>query len=65
MSPRTSSIVQVIFYHLRSAEIFREFKNNFIRITCPCDLYPLTPHFYIVKLGCTEVFVFSYFSSNT
>ena len=22
-----------------------------IRITCPCDLYPLTPHFYIAKLG--------------
>ena len=20
-----------------------------IRITCPCDLYPLTPHFYIKK----------------
>ena len=23
----------------------------FIGITCPCDLYPLTPNFYIVKLG--------------
>ena len=22
-----------------------------IRITSPCDLYPLSPHFYIVKLG--------------
>ena len=29
-----------------------------IRITCPCDLYPLTPHFYIVKLGFTGVFIF-------
>ena len=28
----------------------------YIRITCPCDLYPLTPHFYIVKLGCTGVY---------
>ena len=27
-------------------------------ITCPCDLYPLTPHFYIVKLGCTGVYIF-------
>ena len=22
-----------------------------IMITCPCNVYPLTPHFYIVKLG--------------
>ena len=28
-----------------------------IRITCPCDLYPLTPHFYIVKLGFTGVYI--------
>ena len=31
---------------------------KFIRITCPCDLYPLTPHFYIVKLGFTGVYIF-------
>ena len=29
-----------------------------IRITCPCDLYPLTPHFYVVKLGFTGVYIF-------
>ena len=29
----------------------------FIRITCPCDLYPLTPHFYIVKMGFTGVYI--------
>ena len=29
-----------------------------IRITSPCDLYPLTPQFYIVKLGCTGVYIF-------
>ena len=28
-----------------------------IRKTCPCDLYPLTPHFYIVKLGFTGVYI--------
>ena len=22
-------------------------------ITCPCNVYPLTPHFYIVKFGFT------------
>ena len=27
-------------------------------ITCPCNVYPLTPHFYIVKLGFTGVFIF-------
>ena len=30
----------------------------FIRITCPCDLYPLAPHF-IVKLGFKGVYIFS------
>ena len=34
-----------------------------IRITCPCNVYPLTPHFYIVKLGFAGVYIFSYFCS--
>ena len=25
--------------------------------TCPCNLHPLTPHFYIVKLGFTGVYI--------
>ena len=29
----------------------------FIRITRPCVLYPLASHIYIVKLGCTEVYI--------
>ena len=29
--------------------------------TSPCDVYPLTPHFYIVKLGFTWVYFFSLF----
>ena len=40
-------------------------RSRLIRITCPCDIYPLTPHFYIVKLGFTGVFIFSYFCSKT
>ena len=28
-----------------------------IRIICPLDLYPLAPHFYIVKLGFTGVYI--------
>ena len=27
-------------------------------ITCPCNVYPLTPHFYIVKLEVTGVYIF-------
>ena len=29
----------------------------FIMITSPCKVYPLTPHFYIVKLGFTGVYI--------
>ena len=32
-----------------------------IRITCPCIEHPLTPHFYIVKLGFTRVYIFFLF----
>ena len=28
-------------------------------ITCPCNENPLTPHFYIVKLGFTGVYIIS------
>ena len=45
-----------------------------LRVTNPCNLYPLIPHFYIVKLGYTGVYFFlikllcliilSYFFSN-
>ena len=26
-------------------------------ITCPCNVYPLTSHFYIGKVGLTEVYI--------
>ena len=32
-----------------------------IMLTCPYNVYPLTPHFYIVKLGFTRVFIFFLF----
>ena len=32
--------------------------------TCPCYEHPLTPHFNIVKLGFTRVYIFSYFCSK-
>ena len=34
-------------------------------LTSPCNVDPLTPHFYIVKLGFTGVFIFSYFCCKT
>ena len=32
-----------------------------IRKTCPCNVYPLEPHFYIVKLGYGVVYLFFLF----
>ena len=34
---------------------------GFITIACPCNEYPLIPHFYIVKLGNTGVYLFFFF----
>ena len=30
--------------------------GDIIMLTCPCNVDPLTPHFYIVKLGVTAVY---------
>ena len=35
-----------------------------IRITCPCNEQPLTPHFYIEKVGFTRVYMFFLFCSK-
>ena len=32
-----------------------------IRKTCPCNVYPLEPYFYIVKLGYAGVYLFFLF----
>ena len=37
-------------------ETFLE-NNQVIMLTCQCNKGPLTSHFYIVKLGCTWVFI--------
>ena len=34
---------------------------HFIRKTCPCNVYPLEPHFYIAKLGYAGVYLFFLF----
>ena len=36
-------------------------KNNAITKTCPCNVNPLEPHFYIVKLGFAGVCLFFLF----
>ena len=42
-----------------------EFYGNkmciYIKITFPCNIYPLLPHFYIAKLGYKGVYLFSLF----
>ena len=38
-----------------------ENKNMVIRKTCPCNVYPLKPHFYIEKLGYAGVYLFFLF----
>ena len=32
-----------------------------IRKTCPCNVYPLEPHFYIAKLGYAGVYMYLFF----
>ena len=39
--------------------------NNYITKTSQCNEHPLTPHFYIVKLGFTgELFIFLFLLQN-
>ena len=44
-------------FHFNKGNINNAFKL-FIRITCPCNEHPLTPHFYIEKVGFTRVYTF-------
>ena len=34
---------------------------RYIRKTCPCNVYPVEPHFYIAKLGVAGVYLFFLF----
>ena len=36
-------------------------KPKLITKTCPCNVYPLEPHFYIAKLGYARVYLFFLF----
>ena len=50
--------VHVLFYRGEVTNV-----PKLIRITCPCNEHPLTPHFYIEKVGFTRVYIFSHFCS--
>ena len=41
--------------------ITRTCYHDCITLTSPCNVEPLTPHFYIINLGYTGVYIFSYF----
>ena len=43
------------FTHAIKCREFRGVSSYTIMITCMCNLYPFTPHFYIEKLGFTRV----------
>ena len=40
-------------------------RSYHIMLTCPCNVDPLTPHFYIVNLGFTRVQIIFLFCSKT
>ena len=53
--------------NLGNSETFDSFLfcfNYVIRKTCPCNEYPLKPHFYIVKLGYAGVYLFLFLLQN-
>ena len=39
----------------------RDEPSGIITKTCPCNVYPLEPHFYIAKLGFAGVYLFFLF----
>ena len=56
------SLYRKIFYgKVKFGNIGFSIGKSDIRITCPCNEHPLTPHFYVVKLGFTGVYIFFLF----
>ena len=50
----------MVFVNVSTCRRCRMFAHD-IRKTCPCNVYPLEPHFYIVKLGYAGVYLFFLF----
>ena len=57
----SSSLTLLSFNQVSLATIALFYLIQSIRKTCPCNIYPLKPHFYIVKLGYVGVYLFSLF----
>ena len=60
-----SVCVCVVYFELLHEHRIMKTKLIFLFGLSPCNEDPLTPHFYIVKLGCTGVYIISYFCSKT
>ena len=48
--------------HGHVSEVIHDVDISVIMNTCPCNEHPLTPHFYIGKLGFKGVYIFSNFA---
>ena len=59
------TLIAFIFYGCRIFDVDSTKCDYNISITRPCNVHPLTPQIYIVKLGFTGVYIFSYFCSKT
>ena len=54
--------VHTIYMYVKNQMCFvAKCLQSIIRKTCPCNIYPLKPHFYIVKLGYAGVYLFFLF----
>ena len=56
------SVAYAYMYCLRFRGCLRVALHDYIiRKTCPCNIYPFKPHFYIEKLGYAGVYLFVLF----
>ena len=58
LKAESSKLTDFMFEGLVSVHCF----SVTIKLTSPCNIDPLTPHFYIVKLGCKGVCIFIFFA---
>ena len=55
-SSAINSVCYPFVMSFQSIGLFRKLQT-FITKTCPCNVYPIEPHFYIVKLGFAGVYL--------
>ena len=55
---KKNAVITLQFHHDGfTLEYYLQEMQEHIKITRPCHLHPLTPHFYIVKRGFTGVYI--------